>query len=66
MDDLLTKYEVASRLRLAPETVRQMSARHPGFPKPIKMGSALNSPARWRATDIDAWLAARVATSIAK
>ena len=52
---LLTREDVASLLGIAPRTVQRMVASG-DFPRPIPITSGR---ARWRRSDIDAWLEQR-------
>ena len=52
---LLTRPEVESRSRLATSTIYRLM-RSGQFPEPIRIGPRA---VRWRASDLDAWLARR-------
>ncbi|MGL4557896.1 MAG: helix-turn-helix transcriptional regulator [Afipia sp.] len=56
---LLTDLEVANLLRISRPSLWRW-CREGKFPTPIKIGE---NSSRWRATDVDAWLARQVAES---
>ena len=57
MQELLTASEVAARLRIARQTIYELLKRDPGFPRPLRI---MPRAPRWRAADVEAWLAAQI------
>ena len=53
---LQTVEQVAERLTVSKATVWRYVAQNPEFPRPIKLSPGC---ARWRADEVDDWLAAR-------
>ena len=53
---LQTVDQVAKRLTVHRATIWKYVARNPSFPKPIKLSAGC---ARWRADEIEAWIAER-------
>jgi len=60
MTTLLSKREVAARLGFHPEHLMRF-ARQGRLPKPIKLGSATNCAVRFVASEVEGWVAARMA-----
>lgn len=60
MRQLISKKEAARLVGLHPEHLMRLS-RQGGFPRPIKLGRGQNSAVRFVASEIDDWLAARIA-----
>lgn len=58
--NLLTKAEVAVRLRRSPSGVDKLRLRDPSFPKPIKDGIDRRSRVYFIATEIEVWLNAKI------
>jgi len=64
---LLTATDVASRLSISVSTLRKnVSANKSAVPPFIKLGSARNSPIRWRLQDVEDWLQEQFETSNAE
>lgn len=61
---LLTATDVAARLSIHVSTLRKnVSANKSAVPPFIKLGSASNSPIRWRLQDVEDWLQEQFETS---
>ena len=60
MTVLLTKKQAADRVGLHPEYVMALT-RQGKFPKPIKYGEHWNSAVRFLESEIENWIAARIA-----
>ena len=58
VEALLSADQVGSALSVHRSTVFRMAREDDSFPKPLKLSR--NTP-RWRATELNAWLAARAA-----
>ena len=56
MPELLTASEVAARLRIARQSIYELLKRDESFPRPLRI---MPRAPRWRACDVDAWLAAQ-------
>ncbi|HTV29273.1 MAG TPA: AlpA family phage regulatory protein [Xanthobacteraceae bacterium] len=61
MRNLLTKKTVGDRVGLHPESVMRL-ARAGQFPRPIKLGDGDKSSVRFVETEVDAWIAEKMAT----
>ena len=61
MRNLLTKRVTAERIGLHPESVMRL-ARAGQFPRPIKLGTGDKSSVRFVEAEVDAWIAAKMAT----
>ena len=57
---LLTFDEAAERLSVSPKTLRNWIAAHRCPFAYVKLGDGCRAPVRFRATDLDAWLAEHV------
>lgn len=65
LSNLLTKAEVATRLRRSPSGVDKLRLRDPSFPKPIKDGIDRRSRVYFIATEIEVWLNAKIEARVA-
>lgn len=64
-DEILTKADIAKRYKMKLSTVNTLCSRSPAsLPPFFKMGTAANSPIRFRKSDCDAWDAERVAEAL--
>ena len=59
-EQLLSKTTVAAILGVHPNSLTRL-VQQGRFPKPIKMGTAMQARARWRSSDVEAWLTSRAA-----
>jgi predicted DNA-binding transcriptional regulator AlpA len=60
MLNLLSKKEVARRIGFHPEHIMRM-AREGAFPQPVKLSTAANSAVRFVESEVEGWLASRLA-----
>jgi len=59
LSQLISKNRVAALLAVHPQTVARW-VRAGEFPKPLRVAGA-NTALRWRVSDVDAWIADRLA-----
>lgn len=60
MEQLLSKREVAKLVGFHPESIMRL-ARNNRFPQPVKLGAFNNCAVRFAASEVQAWIAARMA-----
>lgn len=63
-DELLTSREVAARLKIHPDSVRAFAVKFPDFPKKVKLFPGVTGSVRYRAADVDRFIADRIAASV--
>ncbi|GAA0695328.1 hypothetical protein GCM10009104_23780 [Marinobacterium maritimum] len=64
-DEILTKADIAERYKMKKSAVDTLCSRSPtSLPPFFKMGTATNSPIRFRRSDCDAWDEKRVVEAL--